>query len=131
MEFLSIASGSSGNCLCVGNEDTHVLIDAGISGRTAQAVSEKLNTIAAETQVLCITHLPQIAAMADKHFIIEKENAGGFTVSKIRELSEEEETEELSRMLGGVAVTDAVRENAAEMRRMALKKKGEGSRKER
>ncbi|MBQ7505727.1 MAG: DNA repair protein RecN [Lachnospiraceae bacterium] len=106
-------------------------IDAGISGRTAQAVSEKLNTIAAETQVLCITHLPQIAAMADKHFIIEKENAGGFTVSKIRELSEEEETEELSRMLGGVAVTDAVRENAAEMRRMALKKKGEGSRKER
>ncbi len=98
-------------------------IDAGISGRTAQAVSEKLSAISRGTQILCITHLPQIAAMADQHFLIEKDAEEGLAVSRIRELSEEEIVEELSRMLGGVSVTDAAKQNAIEMRTQAKNKK--------
>ena len=97
-------------------------IDAGISGRTAQAVSEKLHTLAGERQIICITHLPQIAAMADTHFLIEKSVTDGNTVSTIRSLKEAESVEELSRLLGGAKVTDAVRENAREMKRLAKEK---------
>ncbi len=100
-------------------------IDAGISGRTAQRVSEKLSLIGRSRQVICITHLAQIAAMADSHYCIEKQAVDGSTVTSIRRLKEEETTEELARILGGARITDAVRENAAEMKKLAKKfKKG-------
>ena len=99
-------------------------IDSGISGRTAQKVSEKMNVIAGSHQVICITHLAQIAAMADTHFLIEKEAGTGTAATHIRPLGEEESVQELSRILGGVRVTDAVRESAAEMRSLALEVKG-------
>lgn len=97
-------------------------IDTGISGRTAQMVSEKMNEIAKDRQILCITHLPQIAAMADRHFLIEKTTDGKKTVTGLTELTGEASVEELARMLGGVNITDAVRENAREMKKLAKNK---------
>lgn len=98
-------------------------IDSGISGRTAQMVSEKMNELGRSHQIICITHLPQIAAMADEHFLIEKSVENETTVSRIHELSEEESVQELARMLGGVEITDTVLENAREMKKMAYMKK--------
>ncbi len=100
-------------------------IDVGVSGRTAQLVSEKMARIAAERQLLCITHLPQIAAMADSHFIIEKTTDGLTTRTDIRRLSRDGEIGEIARMLGGVEITDKVLESAAEMKAMADRKKEE------
>lgn len=94
-------------------------IDAGISGRTAQAVSEKLSTVAGSHQVICITHLPQIAAMADTHFLIEKSVENGHTISGIKKLYNDETVYELARMLGGSAITEAVINNAKEMLELA------------
>lgn len=94
-------------------------IDAGISGRTAQAVSEKLAVVAKDHQVICITHLPQIASMADAHFLIEKNVKDGHTISGIRQLDGEASVMELARMLGGSAITEAVISNAREMLQMA------------
>lgn len=98
-------------------------IDSGISGRTAQMVSEKMNVLGRSHQIICITHLPQIAAMADSHFLIEKSVENQATVSKIHKLTDEESVEELARMLGGVEITDTVLENAREMKQMAYMKK--------
>lgn len=98
-------------------------IDTGISGRTAQMVSERLSYIARKHQVLCITHLPQIAAMADVHFEIKKSVENGRTITKIHQLKEEEQVEELARLLGGAEITDAVRTNAREMKRLAETRK--------
>ena len=98
-------------------------IDAGISGRTAQAVSEKLSTVADNHQVICITHLPQIAAMADTHFLIDKNVEMGHTISGIRKLYDDDTVNELARMLGGSAITDAVITNAKEMKELANKYK--------
>ena len=98
-------------------------IDSGISGRTAQMVSEKMNVLGRSHQIICITHLPQIAAMADSHFLIEKSAENQATVSKIHKLTDEESVEELARMLGGVEITDTVLENAREMKQMAYMKK--------
>ncbi|MGN0170533.1 MAG: DNA repair protein RecN [Lachnospiraceae bacterium] len=98
-------------------------IDTGISGRTAQMVAEKMNRIGSFAQVISITHLPQIAAMADTHFMVEKQVKGQNTVSCVRKLSEEESCEELARMLGGVTITQAVLDNAKEMRLLAKKAK--------
>jgi DNA repair protein RecN (Recombination protein N) len=98
-------------------------IDAGISGRTAQAVSEKLVVVSAGHQVICITHLPQIAAMADQHFLIEKSVVDGSTVSNIHPLTTAESQEELARMLGGTEITEAVMQNAREMKKLAVDKK--------
>lgn len=98
-------------------------IDSGISGRTAQMVSEKMNLLGRTHQIICITHLPQIAAMADAHYLIEKSVSNGATVSKIRRLDTAETVDELSRMLGGVEITDKVRESAREMKELAAKKK--------
>lgn len=95
-------------------------IDTGISGRTAQKVSEKLALIGRSRQVICITHLAQLASMADSHYCIEKQAHDGSTQTRIRRLSGEEITEELARILGGARITDAVRWNAMEMRRLAL-----------
>lgn len=98
-------------------------IDTGISGRTAQKVSEQLSHIAKEHQVICITHLAQIAAMADAHYRIEKETDGKTTQTTIRELSYDGSIEELSRILGGAEITDRVRESAKEMKELATASK--------
>jgi len=94
-------------------------IDTGISGRTAQMVSEKMAQIGSNHQILCITHLSQIAAMADAHFLIEKEVEEGRTKTGIRELGREEIYIELARMLGGAEITEAVLQNAKEMKQLA------------
>ncbi len=98
-------------------------IDAGISGRTAQAVSEKLHLVAKEHQVICITHLPQIAAMADHHYLIQKEVIGNETISSIEALSYHDSIKELARMLGGTTITQTVLDNAKEMKELAQQKK--------
>ena len=100
-------------------------IDAGISGRTAQKVAEKLATIAQTKQVICITHLPQIAAMADCHFEISKSAEDGRTRTTLQKLTEDEVPRELARMLGGAEITDSVMANAREMRELARKKRDE------
>lgn len=94
-------------------------IDVGISGRTAQKVSEKLAVIARKHQVLCITHLPQIAAMADTHYIIEKSAKMQTTTTTIRRLDEETSIHEIARILGGAIITDTVIESAKEMKDLA------------
>lgn len=98
-------------------------IDSGISGRTAQMVSEKMNVLGQSHQIICITHLPQIAAMADAHYLIEKSVQNQSTVSKIRRLSDQESADELARMLGGVEITETVRKSAREMKELARSKK--------
>ena len=98
-------------------------IDVGISGRTAQKVSEKMMLIGRTRQVICITHLAQIAAMADSHYRIEKQVEEGETRTQIRRLSEKESIEELARILGGAEITDAVTKKAEEMRALALERK--------
>ena len=98
-------------------------IDTGISGRTAQMVAEKMALIASSRQVICITHLPQIASMADSNFVIEKAVAQGRTRTQIRCLDDEEAVGEVARLLGGASITDAVLENAREMRRLACRVK--------
>ena len=98
-------------------------IDTGISGRTAQMVAEKLNIISKNHQIICITHLPQIAAMADNHYLIEKNFKDEITKTQITKLDNEAAINELARILGGVAITDAVMENAREMKKMALQTK--------
>lgn len=94
-------------------------IDAGISGKTAWKVSEKLGMLAKERQVICITHLPQIAAMADTHFYIEKNVKGGMTKTTISLLEEEDRISEIARMLGGEEISQAALENARELIEMA------------
>lgn len=104
-------------------DDTETLIfdeiDTGISGRTAQKVSEKMAVIAKTHQVICITHLPQIAAMADTHFLIQKNIVDGFTTTSIEKLGDEQIITELSRMLGGSRITELVRSNAIQMKELA------------
>ncbi len=98
-------------------------IDTGISGRTAWKVSEKMGILGKNHQLICITHLPQIAAMADAHFVIEKQVTEGRSLTGIRELFGEESVRELARMLGGDRITDAALQNAEEMRALAGKTK--------
>ena len=98
-------------------------IDTGISGRTAQKVSEKMAVIARKHQVICITHLPQIAAMADDHYVIEKSAMEQRTITKIYHLSDDASVGEIARLLGGVEITDAVMQNAREMKNLAQSKK--------
>lgn len=94
-------------------------IDVGISGRTAQMVAEKMAYIGMTHQVICISHLAQIGAMADSHYLIEKTSRNEHTSTDIRLLDEKESVGELARILGGVEITDSVRESAAEMKQMA------------
>lgn len=91
-------------------------IDSGISGKTAWKVSEKLGILAKSHQVICITHLPQIAAMADSHYCIEKSEQAGKTVTDIRPLDDAGALQEVARLLGGESITDAVLENAKELK---------------
>ncbi len=98
-------------------------IDSGISGRTAQMVAEKMNLLGRNHQIICITHLPQIAAMADEHFLIHKSVENNVTHTNICKLAYEDSVNELARMLGGVEITDAVVKNAQEMKELAHIKK--------
>lgn len=97
-------------------------IDAGISGRTAQKVSEKLKLLSKSHQILCITHLAQIAAMADTHFLIEKMVDENHSETVIRPLDKSQSEQELARILGGVEITESVLENAREMKALANQK---------
>jgi DNA repair protein RecN (Recombination protein N) len=90
-------------------------IDAGIGGRAADVVGRKLRALGSAFQVLCITHLPQVAAYADSHFVIDKHVNDGRTVARVVRLDEGGRVEELARMLGGEAVTDGIRQTAGEM----------------
>ncbi|AFS78400.1 DNA repair protein RecN [Gottschalkia acidurici 9a] len=90
-------------------------IDTGISGRTAQTVGEKIAQISKSHQVICITHLPQIAVMADTHFLINKELIENKTLTKIKKLNEEEQIDEICRLIGGVSVTEITKKHAKEM----------------
>jgi DNA repair protein RecN (Recombination protein N) len=98
-------------------------VDAGVSGRTAQQVAEKLAAISRRRQILCITHLPQIAAMADTHFYIQKDTheaeEGTRTTTSVRALTQEAVTEELARLTGGAKITEATRKAAREMKEQA------------
>ncbi|HHT48995.1 MAG TPA: DNA repair protein RecN [Firmicutes bacterium] len=94
-------------------------IDTGIGGRTAQAVAEKLFLLGRTHQVICVTHLPQIASMAHRHFYIEKKTFNERTMIQVRALGKNERVEELARMLGGAEVTTTTREHAREMLQLA------------
>ena len=98
-------------------------IDVGISGRTAQKVSEKLALMGRSRQVICITHLAQIAAMADSHYVIEKQVYKGETRTGVRQLTQEESVQELARILGGAQITQTVLQSAWEMKILATGKK--------
>ena len=98
-------------------------IDTGISGITAQMVAGKLSQISRSCQVLCITHLAQIASMADSHYLIEKKVIDDQATTQIRELNEEDSIEELARIVGGAQITDTVRGSAKEMKELAKRTK--------
>lgn len=90
-------------------------IDSGIGGRAADAVGKKLKALARTAQVLCVTHLPQIAAFADQHYLIEKKTAAGRTNTTVRRIENKERTEEVARMLSGAKLTEASIRNAEQM----------------
>jgi DNA repair protein RecN (Recombination protein N) len=90
-------------------------IDSGIGGRAAEAVGRKLKSLARSNQVLCVTHLPQIATFADRHYVIEKKESGGRTRTSIRLVAGEERTEEVARMLSGAKLTETSRKHAEQM----------------
>ena len=105
-------SGSSGQRTLVFDE-----IDTGIGGRAAEAVGSKLKQLAGSNQVLCVTHLPQIACFADHHFLIQKSIAGGRTRTTVRHIQGSERTDEVARMLSGARLTEASRRNAEQLLR--------------
>lgn len=90
-------------------------VDTGVSGRAAQKVAEKMADVARRKQVLCVTHLPQIAAMADTHFSVEKGEKNGRTFTNVTRLDQEGRVDELARLIGGAAVTDTLRQSASEL----------------
>ena len=98
-------------------------IDAGISGRTAQMVALKLQRLSEKHQIICISHLPQIVAMADYHFLIEKKTVDAHTFTQVTALEYEDSVNEIARLLGGSAITQAVLDNAWEMKELAQKSK--------
>src|SRR5690554_2944547 len=94
-------------------------VDTGVSGRAAQAIAEKLTNVSRNRQVFCVTHLPQVASMADAHYLIYKEVAEDRTYTRISHLTEEERVTELARMLGGAKVTATTLDHAREMIQLA------------
>lgn len=98
-------------------------IDAGISGRTAQLVGEKIKSVSHLHQIICITHLPQIAAMADVHFRITKGSFNELTTAEVKKLGHDEKVDEITRLIGGVSLTDTSRKHAAEMLELSSKLK--------
>ena len=113
--------------MAAGNDPGKTLIfdevDAGIGGRVADVVGMRLRGLGERFQVLCITHLPQIAAQATTHFRIEKNVRAGRTLTSVEQLSAAPRVEEIARMIGGNVVTDAVRATAMEL--LAARAKGE------
>ncbi len=95
-------------------------VDSGVGGAVAEVIGQKLKQVAGRNQVLCITHLAQIAVYGDRHFVVRKREVGDRTAATVRELSPAERLEEVARMLGGIRVTDRTREAAAEMLRAAV-----------
>ncbi len=114
LAILSAAQGHESGLTLVFDE-----VDAGIGGHTARAVGSRLRELARGSQVICITHLPQIASLADRHFSIVKQAGPSDTRTEVRELSEEEVVEELARMLGGEGEQDGARRHAEAMMRAA------------
>lgn len=94
-------------------------VDTGVSGRVAQAIGNKIYTISTKSQVLCITHLPQVAAMSDHHYFIEKKINDNRTTTTITELTAQQSVTEISRMLAGTAVTKLTKEHAGELLNLA------------
>jgi DNA repair protein RecN (Recombination protein N) len=90
-------------------------VDTGVSGRVAQAIAEKIHKVSTDSQVLCISHLPQVAAMADIHLYIEKETQDGRTKTKVKELDHEGKIKEIGRMISGVEITDITKKHAQEL----------------
>ena len=116
--------------LCGGGETGKTLvfdeIDAGIGGRVAEVVGRRLREVSSQNQVLCVTHLPQIAAYARNHFSVRKETIGARTETTVERLDEAARAGELARMMGGEVITETTRRHAREMLDHAAK----GSRKE-
>lgn len=100
-------------------------VDTGVSGHAAQSLGAKLFDMSRKAQVLCITHLPQIAAMAGEHYLIQKNVRDERTVTTVKKLSEEERIDELARTLGGATITDITKQNAKELLQQAKEYKGE------
>jgi DNA repair protein RecN (Recombination protein N) len=90
-------------------------VDTGVSGRAAQRVAEKLKSVAAHKQVLCVTHLPQLAALADTHLLIAKAERDGRTYTTVTPLDFEGRKRELARIIGGTNITDITLQSAEEM----------------
>ena len=86
-----------------------------IGGRSGEVIGQKLWKLSRHHQVICVTHLPQIAGFGENHFLVEKAVSGGRTKTTMRQLTEEERLQEMARMLGGVTVSDKAREHAREM----------------
>lgn len=97
-------------------------VDAGIGGRTAELVGLQLKKLAARQQVICITHLPQIACYGTHHYLVKKDAAGNETRTSIRMLDESERSDELARMLGGISISHKAREHAKELLDLAAGK---------
>jgi DNA repair protein RecN (Recombination protein N) len=106
-------------------------VDTGIGGRVAEAVGKRLLDISKENQVLCVTHLPQIAAFARHHFNVHKEIVGSRTETIVKPLTEAERVQELSRMLGGKTITQTTRRHALEMLEHSMKLSREGTEQQR
>ena len=100
-------------------------IDTGVSGRMAQAVGEKMAMIAGRRQVLCVTHLPQIAALADRHFVVEKTQTGERTGSTVRALDDAGRSQEIARLIGGAEDAPSAREHAENMLAAARRRRAE------
>jgi len=90
-------------------------VDAGIGGRVAEMVGNKLKKVAESHQVICVTHLPQVAALANSHYVVEKEVTKGRTFTKVRKLADKEKVTEIARMLGGIKITEQTKRHAEEM----------------
>ncbi|MED4204337.1 DNA repair protein RecN [Neobacillus mesonae] len=98
-------------------------VDTGVSGRVAQAIAEKIYKVALDSQVLCISHLPQVAAMADTHLFISKTVKDGRTSTAVTPLTDQEKIKEIGRMISGVEITDLTKQHAEELLQLAVKTK--------
>ncbi|MFZ3588434.1 DNA repair protein RecN [Bacillus sp. DJP31] len=98
-------------------------VDTGVSGRVAQAIAEKIHRVSVDSQVLCISHLPQVAAMADHHLFIQKETLNERTKTIVKKLSNDEKVKEIARMISGVEITDLTKEHAKELLNLATQLK--------
>lgn len=100
-------------------------VDTGVSGRVAQSIAEKIANISLNSQVLCISHLPQVAAMADQHYLISKQVEKNRTYTTVEKIVEEKRVEEISRMMSGTEITELTMQHARELLQLANEKKNE------